>query len=149
MYFVLMRYIKSLNDDDRTALETACRSSDKAYFRDRCQSILLSAEGRSVPEIARFLKVRTRTIYSWFDRFESAGIDGLKQASGQGIKAKLDDLDESQIAELRALIADTPQQLHVVCIHASDLLGFTVTLNMLKRFIKKNSVIPGDDFANV
>lgn len=148
MYFALMRYINSLSDDDRSALETAYRHSNKPNFRDRCQTILLSAEGRSVPDIARLLKVRTRTIYRWFERFESAGIEGLKQVSGQGVKAKLDNLNESQVEELRRLIKDNPQQLRVVCSHASESLGYIVTLNMIKRFIKKNSIIPGDDFAN-
>lgn len=143
-----MRHIKPLSPVEKTTLEEGSRNSKKHHFRTRCQSILMSAEGYKVPDIAKLFKVRTRTIYTWFDRWEQMGIAGLMIFSGRGVKAKLNSSDEQQVAEIRAAIKVNPQSLKQVCEALSKTLGFKITPDMLKRFIKKNSTTVGDDFAN-
>ncbi len=87
-YICNMRNIK-LIDSEITELENAYRNGSKSHFRDRCKSILMSNDGYKVSEIASFFKVRTRTIYSWFNNWEKAGVTGLGIQSGRGPKAVL------------------------------------------------------------
>ncbi len=119
-------------------LEEGHQNGKKHHFRIRCQCILLSADGYSVPEIAKLLKVRTRTIYTWFDRWDQMGIVGLMISPGRGIKAKLDNLDGQQREQIKDALRLNPQSLKQVCEELSEILGFEITKNMLKRFIKKN-----------
>lgn len=144
-----MRNITLLTPEEKTTLEEGYRNSPKPHFRNRCHSILLSFEGYKVSEIAQLYKVRTRTIYTWFDRWESIGIIGLMLFKGRGIKAKLDQLSSSQIIQVKQTIKEDPQSLKNVCEKLSDLLGFPITKYMLKRLLKKNSIILGDDFESV
>jgi transposase len=143
-----MRYI-TLNDEEKAALEDGWRNSAKHHFRRRCHSILLSSQGYKVPEIANLMNVRTRTIYSWFDNWEKSGIDGLNIQPGRGIRAKLDTITDTEITQIHKQIKLNPQNLNQVCEQLSKTLGFRITKNMLKRFIKKNSVTVGVGSVNV
>lgn len=144
-----MRYVNPLTAEERTTLKEGSRNGKKPHFRDRCKSILMSADGYKVSEIARLFKVRTRTIYTWFNRWEQFGISGLMILPGRGIKAPLDNADQQQVEQIREAIKANPQNLNQVCQELSQILGFTVTQNMLKRFIKKNLVTVGDDSVSV
>jgi hypothetical protein len=64
-----MRYITRLTAEEKTTLEEGFRNHEKNHFRIRCKNLLLSDEWFSVPEIARFFKIQTRTIYYWFNHF--------------------------------------------------------------------------------
>lgn len=143
-----MRYVKPLSPAEKTTLQEGCRNSKKHHFRNRCQSILMSAEGYKVSEVAKLFKVRTRTIYTWFDRWESMGIVGLMIAEGRGIKAVLNSLEEPEVSKIKEAIKANPQNLKQVCEQLSKTLGFKITVDMLKRFIKKNSITVGGDFVN-
>ena len=109
-----MRYI-NLTNEEKAALENVWRNSPKHHFRRRCHSILLSAEDYKVPEIAKLMNVRTRTIYSWFNNWANSGIDGLTIQPGRGIKAKLDTIANSQITQIHKQIKLNPQNLNQVC----------------------------------
>lgn len=46
-------------------------------------------EGRSVKESATIVKVRRNAIYVWLRRFQSKGLEGLREVGGRGAKLKL------------------------------------------------------------
>ena len=54
------RFIRQLNEQERTALRQLYRQTKDADMRSRCQMILLSADGHDVAEIAK-LTCLTRT----------------------------------------------------------------------------------------
>ena len=83
-----MRYIK-LNKEEEQTLEQGLRNHSKHHFRQRCQALLLSGQGKPVKELAVMYSVRTRTIYSWMDRWEDMGIAGLAIQPGRGVKPTL------------------------------------------------------------
>lgn len=143
-----MRKITHLSQEEKQTLEEGYRNNSKAHFRNRCHSILMSYEGYKVKEIARIYKVRIRTIYTWFDNWEAHGISGLIMAKGRGVKAKLDQLCEQQVHTLKEAVGNNPQNLHTVGEDLTEKFGFTVTKNMLKRFLKKNSITLGDALEN-
>ena len=135
-----MRKINNLTDSQTSTLEAGYKNSPKAHFRNRCQAILLSSEGYKVSQIAALFKVRTRTIYTWFDNWETYGISGLILLSGRGVKAKLDKLSSEQINEVKEAVKKDAQSLKTICENLTNSLGFTVTKHMLKRFLKKTQL---------
>jgi len=143
-----MRKIKDLVKEEKETLEEGYRNHSKAHFRNRCHSILLSNEGYEISIIAALYKVRTRTIYTWFNRWEQGGISGLIMVKGRGIKAKLDNLSKEELEEVKEVIKEDPQSLKIVCKNLSETFGFTVTKHMLKRLLKKNLITLGDDLEN-
>ena len=133
-----MRYIRELSDDEKITLEEGYRNHKKPHFRNRCKSLLMSSEGYSTNEIARFFKVRTRTIYEWFNRWEKMGLAGLMISPGRGLSAPLDECDGEDIKMIKEAIGENPQTLRDVCKDVSEKLGFEISKKMLRRFIKKS-----------
>jgi len=143
-----MRYIKPLAPEEKITLENGYSNGKKHHFRNRCFALLLSDEGYSIPQIAALLKVAQKTIRKWFNRWEQMGIVGLMILPGRGIKATLDSLDEIDITIIKSELKNDPQSLKNVAQSLSELLGFHVTIWMLKRFLKKNLVSLGVDLEN-
>lgn len=144
-----MRRINHITEEEKVTLNEGYQNSPKGHFRRKCHSILLSFEGYKVSEIAKLYKVRTRTIYTWFNRWELSGISGLIMQKGRGVKAALDLLSNEQLEEVKTTVKQHPQSLKVACEKLSKKFGFIVTKNMLKRVLKKSSNVVGDASVNV
>jgi hypothetical protein len=65
-----MRY-QFLPTDEELTLREAVNNHDNPFFRNRCQSFLMSYQQIQVKAIAKTFNVRTRTIYTWFDNYQS------------------------------------------------------------------------------
>lgn len=104
----------------------------------------MSDEVFSVLEIASFFKVRPRTIYTWSDRRESSGISGMTILPGRGRRAILNESGIDEISIIEKAVREHPQDLGGVCKHLQEQPGFSVTKRMLRSFLEKNSVIPGN-----
>lgn len=98
--FCEMRYIK-LTKSERVTLEWCFKNHPKSHVRIRCQSLLLSDEGWRVKQIAMIHHTRSRTIYTWFDRWDDLGIVGLMILQGRGIKPKLKITDASLVEAIK------------------------------------------------
>lgn len=79
----MRRYI-NLTETERITLEEGYRNHSKHPFRQRCRALLLSDSGKSCKELAALFGVRSRTIYTWMNRWEQKGIVGLMTQKGQG-----------------------------------------------------------------
>lgn len=144
-----MRKIEGLTQEEKVTLMEAYRNGKKVQFRNHCHAILLSQEGYKVSAISALYKVRSRTVYTWFNRWESNGISGLIPRKGRGVKAMLDSLTKEQIEQVKLTIKETPQNLKMICENLSEILDFKVTKHMLKRLLKKNLITLGDDLESV
>lgn len=133
-----MLYIVNLPEEEKQTLEAGRQNGKKAYFRDRCQCILLSATGFEVKALALMYNTRTRTIYDWLHRYKQDGFLGLKIKAGRGLKAPLKDLTHQQIAEIKEQLNLNPQSLREVATLLSKNFGFTITKTALKNYVKKN-----------
>lgn len=142
-----MRNIKELTADEIFGLEYGYINGKQHYFRVKCKGILMSNEGKTVSQIAEYAQKTPRTIRNWFDDFEQHGIERLIIQSGRGIKANLDALSCEQIKLVKAEIRKNYQNLKAVSSILTDKLGFKITIWMLMRFIKKNSIIAGEEFV--
>lgn len=135
-----MLYISNLPDEERQTLEEGHRNGKKAYFRNRCQCILLSFSGFEVKELASIYSTRTRTIYDWIHRYEQYGFLGLKIKPGRGLKAPLEDITPEQVIQVKEQLKKNPQSLREVATSLSDTFGFKITKSSLKRYVKKTEV---------
>jgi transposase len=83
-----MRYI-SLTEGEVLTLEEGHKHHYSKDFRNHCQALLMNSRRIQVKQISSIFQVRTRTIYTWMDRWESEGISGLMIRPGRGRKPKL------------------------------------------------------------
>lgn len=71
-----------LTKDQRTDLERAFRTDTSHAFRQRCQTILFKSEGRTSKEVAQLLKQHYVSVNAWLNRYEQAGLEGLRTKPG-------------------------------------------------------------------
>ena len=92
-----MKYI-SLTGEEKTTLEEAYKNHEKHHVRQRCKALLLNNEGKKIPLIASLFSIRTRTIYTWINKWEEVGLRGLMIKPGQGRPPMLK-IDNIEIVE--------------------------------------------------
>lgn len=95
-----MRYL-TLGSWERKTLEEGYCHHPKHHFRQRCHALLLSDEGQTVPQIAKLFKTRTRTIYTWMNRWQNTGIVGLMILPGRGLKSKFSTHDSNLVGLIK------------------------------------------------
>jgi transposase len=142
-----MRYIKSLTEAEKQALEASHRQAKSYQYRNRCQAILLSSAGYSVQQLVQVFNVKDLSIYKWLNRYEAKGIEGLKNQKGKGRKPllKLDNQVHLQVVESQ--IEQEAQRLKVAKLEIEKQLELTFSESTLKRFLKK-VVTSGNGLGN-
>jgi transposase len=85
------RYIRSLTETELADLKQLYRQTRNADLRSRCQMILLSAQGHSVPEIACLTFLEEDAVLYWLDRYATENLQGLEDRprSGRPPKSRL------------------------------------------------------------
>lgn len=73
------------------------KTEKNARQRIRFLAFAHIAEGKSLSEAARIIKVFPRTVISWVSKFRKNGINALKEQSGRGRKRKIQEKDEAAI----------------------------------------------------
>jgi transposase len=91
-----MRF-STLTPEEKETLEQGYRNHPKFHVRQRFHSILLSNDGWQVKDIAKLYNTRTRTIYTWMDRWRNMGIVGLMILPGRGLKPCLSITDKNVV----------------------------------------------------
>ena len=79
----------TLSETQRDELEELRDHSPKAYLRECAAGILKVAAGWSVRQVAEYGLLRRHepeTVSGWIERYEQAGIEGLKVKAGRGRK---------------------------------------------------------------
>lgn len=147
-YLCQMKRVHELTAQENQDLTDGYKNGKKHHFRIRCQIILMSNSNLSVAQIANRLKKDKDTIYTWLKKYETLGIKGLQNKTGQGVKAPLDSITKQQLEILKNAVANEPQNLNKVCGELSDKFGFKLTKWMLIRYLKKNSIILGGESEN-
>lgn len=137
------KYIKGLTDEEKSSLEKGYKTGKSHLTRRKCQAILLSHSGKTVDELAVFFKVHTQSVYSWYKLWESEGIKGLELKPGRGRKPKLN--EDSQMKRIKTLVDNDPQNLKNVVTQIKEEFDVDLSKRTLKRFLKKNLIIDGND----
>jgi transposase len=127
------RYI-TLKKEEEIKLEKRRKTGEKATFRKRCHSILLSAQGKCVLDIAEIYQTTRQTIIRWFDRYEEANISGLHTAKGQGRDPIIRLDNEAEISTIEDLVYDSPQNLKPVLAKIEEQLGKKMSKRTLSTY---------------
>ena len=122
----------SLTSDERSTLSAGRHHHPQYQFRARCQCLLLSADGHDVAALTQALDVSSRTIYTWFNRWEAGGLAGLANAPGQGRRPTLTAADEEPVL---AAVRTNRQQLKEVTTTLRQELGKNFSPRTLRRFL--------------
>ena len=130
----------TLTADERATLSAGRHCHRQYQFRDRCQCLLLSADGHSVAAIMAVLQVSRPTVYTWFNRWEAGGLAGLANAAGQGRWPILTAADEEPVL---AAVRTNRQQLKEVTVTLRQELGKDFSPRTLRRFLKSVAVVGG------
>jgi transposase len=65
-------------------LKRLARSEQDVRIAKRIQMVVLAVEGYTAPAIARSLGFSRRVCQSWVQRFNAAGLEGLRDKAGRG-----------------------------------------------------------------
>ncbi len=129
-----MRFIPSLSESDREQLTGLLKDNDAHSVRRRAHSILLSADGFTIDEIARIYQIHRDTVGTSFDRWEKDGVAGLFDEPRSGRPPKLSD-DEA--AELVKLLKKEPRSIKKALATTKEKTGKDISEWTLKRLAKK------------
>ena len=123
----------TLTANERSTLSAGRQHHRQYQFRDRCQGLLLSADGQDVAAIMAMLQVSRPTVYTWFNRWERGGLAGLANAAGQGRHPILGAADAAPVA---AAVRANRQQLREVAVTLRQELAKDFSARTLRRFLK-------------
>lgn len=132
----------TLSDAQRSELEKGYRNGKSHAFRQRCQMILLKADGRFSKEIAKIVGIKSqKQINSWVKRYQAKyaeeGINILHNEAGQGRKQILDRQQEEML--IRQRVQQERQRLSKAKELLESDLNKKFSLMTLKRFLKNLS----------
>lgn len=130
-----MRFVK-LTEAELVTLQEGHKNGSKFQFRNRCQCLVFSHQGRTVSELAQFFEVSQVTIYGWFDRWESGGIVGLMNKPGQGRKPILSLQNPQHIESVKTAVGRNAQTLKSVVAELESTLESEMSVDTVKRFLK-------------
>jgi transposase len=91
-----MKYVAPLRDDEIQTLRDMHRSHPARRARMRAHRLLLSHQGVSIPEMARFYHVDRRSVSTWIDRWQTRGVVGLSDKPGSGRRPLLNDEEQQK-----------------------------------------------------
>jgi transposase len=138
-----MRFIK-LSETDLKSLQKGQRYGKHFLFRDRCQCLILSHHGHTIPQLIELFKVHRVTIYEWFNLWESGGIEALHKKPGQGRRPKLSPTNPQHVERARVLVENERQNLKAVVAKLSAELDIEMHPDTLKRFLKNLATLSAD-----
>ena len=94
-----MIYVRHPTDEEHIELQCMTRQ-EVGRVSQRAQMVLLSAQRRSVPEIAAIFALRKATVRQWLPRFDVAGPAGLYDAARSGRPRKVTEVVRDTLATL-------------------------------------------------
>ena len=131
------RFIQNLTEEQKASLVEGYKNGSVHHFRIRCQCILQSSQGKTVSELSQLHNVSLLTIYKWFNRWESEGIQGLQIRSGRGRKRKLDFDNSDHVKQVKQSLKKENRNLNQLKADVESSLGFPISKITLRRFLKK------------
>jgi transposase len=90
------RYITDLQESEKTALIEVVKAGTTHRERQRAQAILWSNQGKDMQTLLEWLKIDRDTLSSWFSRWQTLGISGLKDKPKSGRKRKMRQEEEKK-----------------------------------------------------
>ncbi len=131
-----MRFIH-LTESERNTLQEAYENHSKFHVRQRAHTLLLSDNNVNIKEISELFALRTRTIYSWMNRWERMGISGIMIFPGRGRKPQLSITNAEIVDLVKKKVVIYSRSLKKMVAKLGEQLGLELSCDMLRRFLKK------------
>jgi transposase len=128
----LKRYIHLDEHEEQTVYEGSLNARHP-QFKARCHCVYLSSKQYDMDTLADIFSVSKPTIGNWLSSWETYGIMGLYNATGQGRKSILTDSDKALV---KAQVQATPQELKVARLAIQSELNKEFSEKTLRRFLK-------------
>lgn len=117
-------------------LKRIMKEDSRNHIRQRAHTIILVfSDRRSLSDVADFFKVHINTIRNWIERWNNAGINGLYDLEGRGVKPRFTDAEEQLIIEC---VEEEPQSLRKVAVMIEKKTGKTASLATFRLILKKH-----------
>jgi transposase len=130
-----MRFVK-LSEAELMTLQEGHKNGSQFQFRNRCQCLVFSHQGRTVPELAQFFEINPMTIYGWFDRWKKGGIVGLMNQPGRGRKPILSLQNPTHIESVKTAVKKNAQSIKAMVAELETTLETEMSVDTVKRFLK-------------
>jgi len=136
-----MIYVRQPTSEEHVELQRMTRQ-EVGRVSQRAQMVLLSAQRRSVPEIAAIFDLRKVSVRQWLHRFDIAGPAGLYDAPRSGRPRKV---TEALRATLATLVTQDPAQsgylatlwtVAMLVLAVSKKLGVRLSRSTLRRALQ-------------
>ena len=128
-----MRFVPALSESSRKQLTTLFKYHDSHSVRRRSHSILLSADGFTIDEIARIYQIHRDTVGTTFDKWKRDGIAGLFDDPRSGRPSKL---SEDEADEAVKLLKEEPRSIKKALAATREKTGKEISEWTLKRIAK-------------
>ena len=128
-----MRFVQPLSKSDKEQLTALFKHHNSYSVRRRSHSILLSADGFTIDEIARIYQIHRDTVGTTFDRWEKDGIEGLFDDPRSGRPPKLSDDEADEAVEL---LKEDPRSIKKALAATKEKTGKEISEWTLKRIAK-------------
>jgi transposase len=129
-----MRYVQPLTPEQRAVLEKTMRTDASFRARTRAHSLLLSAQGQTITDIAQTYHVHRVTVSSWMTNWEAWGLQGLYDQPRSGRPTKLTP-EEQELA--KQYLNEDPRSLKTVVDRLEKKTQKRLSISALKRLAKK------------
>ncbi len=128
-----MIFIREINPLSAKLLERIYRQSRHHQVRQRAHCLILALQGVKIEELIKIFPVSYKTIYNWFNRWESEGMVGLYNKPGRGCKPTF---NSEQKEKIREWTQQEPRQLKQVVQKIKQEWGIKISTKTIKRIIK-------------
>ena len=129
-----MRYVHPLTEEQRELLEHTMKDDASFRARTRAHSLLLSAQGMTIKDIAKTYQVHRVTVSAWLTKWERQGVQSLHDHPRSGRPSTLTP-DEQELA--KHYLKDDPRSLKGVVERLATSTGKRCSISSLKRLAKK------------
>lgn len=130
---LIMKYVSALTEEQIKRLEYLMKNDPSSRVRIRSHSILLSARGFTINEIAKIYQVDRDTVSLWIDLWEREGFAVLHDKPRSGRPSELTEEEKGIAIEL---IKQHPQSIKTVVGEIAQKTNKTVSVWTLKRIAK-------------
>ena len=93
-------YTRRLKVQERKTIEFHLDTPEEDLPAHRLQIIMLSAEGKRVPEISEEVNLHPINVRKWIHRFNRYGLDGLRSGKSPGRPPVFNDEQRNQVTEI-------------------------------------------------
>ncbi len=132
-----MIFIREINPLSLKLLERIYHQSRHHQVRPRAHCLILDSQGVQIPELIKIFSVSYKTLYNWFNRWESSGMIGLYNQPGRGRKPTF---NSAQKEKIREWTKQEPRQLKQVVQKVKKEWGIKVSIRTIQRIIKMFSM---------